>query len=118
MGFFSRFRSRAQSNAKMDDSSPASSSKTAILSTANLFLVLTVLHKCVTDVLSQYTRAHGEPYSAATAAILGELVKVPILVLAITGFEGGSSLGPCIREAARKAPFALALPALAYSIQN
>ena len=41
-----------------------------------VLLGLLVVHKCATDSLSQYTRTTGVAYSATTASILGEAVKV------------------------------------------
>jgi hypothetical protein len=41
-----------------------------------ILLALLVVHKCITDSLSQYTRTTGVAYSATTASILGEAVKV------------------------------------------
>eukprot|EP00613_Pedinella_sp_CCMP2098_P075481 CAMPEP_0171952992 /NCGR_PEP_ID=MMETSP0993-20121228/93739_1 /TAXON_ID=483369 /ORGANISM="non described non described, Strain CCMP2098" /LENGTH=278 /DNA_ID=CAMNT_0012598571 /DNA_START=128 /DNA_END=961 /DNA_ORIENTATION=- len=88
------------------------------VSLPTLLLGLLVVHKCVTDTLSQYTRTSGIPYSANTVAILGEIVKVPLLVVAIGSFEGWSRVGPVLREALQDKPWDLCLPGLAYSAQN
>ena len=83
-----------------------------------LLLGLLVAHKCVTDTLSQYTRTTGTPYSATTVAILGELIKAPILLGAIAVFEGPKRVGPILREAWSDSPGSMCLPGLAYSAQN
>lgn len=84
-----------------------------------LLLGLLVVHKCGTDSLSRFTRSTGVPYSATTVAILGELIKVPILTLAICTFEGGAAgLKPVLKQALTDSPFQLALPGLAYASQN
>lgn len=83
-----------------------------------VLLCLLVIHKCGTDCLSRYTRSSGVPYSATTVAILGEVVKVPILACAIMIFEGKSSVKPILQHALTDAPYSLALPGLAYASQN
>jgi len=90
----------------------------AFMPLSTFFLVLLVGHKCLTDGFSRYTRMSGVPYSATTAAILGEVVKIPVLFVAILIFEGWSGLRPILKEAFTKSPFSLALPGLAYSAQN
>ena len=49
-----------------------------------ILLALLVVHKCATDLLSQYTRTTGVAYSATTASILGEAVKVGFTVMMCT----------------------------------
>jgi len=83
-----------------------------------MFMLLLVAHKCVTDGLSRFTRMSGVPYSATTAAVLGEFVKVPVLLLAVLAFEGPSRVRPVLREAVTDRPFSLSLPGFAYSVQN
>jgi len=78
---------------------------------------LTAIHKCATDGLSRYTRTVGA-YDATTAAFVGEIVKVPVLALAVLAFEGRSRFWPVLRCVVRDQPFELMLPGLAYSIQN
>lgn len=85
---------------------------------STFFLVLMVCHKCLTDGLSRVTRTTGVPYSATTASLLGELVTVPLLLGAVLTFEGRAGLRPVLKSAVKDAPFALALPGLAYSVQN
>jgi len=80
--------------------------------------VLLVGHKCLTDGLSRFTRMSGVPYSGTTAAILGEVVKVPVLLIAVIIFEGWSGLKPILKASVTDSPFSLALPGLAYSAQN
>lgn len=76
------------------------------------------MHKCVTDGLSRYTRTTGVAYSATTVAILGELVKVPILAGAVMTFEGPRRFIPLVKEAMKEEPLKLMLPGLAYASQN
>lgn len=83
-----------------------------------VLLTLMMGHKCLTDGLGRFTRVSGTPYSATGAAILGEVTKVPVLLLAILLFEGRERLGWILRESVRDAPFSLVLPGLAYSSQN
>jgi len=45
-------------------------------------------------------------------------VTVPLLLGAVLTFEGCAGLGPVLKSAIKDAPFALALPGLAYSVQN
>lgn len=82
------------------------------------FLVALVLHKCFTDLISQFTRTTGTPYSATTVAILGEVIKVPLLLAAVAVFEGASRVGPVLRLAVSDEPLGMALPGLAYAAQN
>jgi len=81
-------------------------------------MVLMVGHKCVTDGLSRFTRMSGVPYSASVASILSGFVTVPVLLGAVLAFEGRAGLRKVIKLAVTDSPFALALPGLAYSIQN
>jgi len=90
----------------------------AFLPLSNVLVALIVTHKCACDALSRFTRVTGVPYSASTAAVLGEIVKIPVISLAVLVFEGPSRFMPTVREAITDKPFALALPGLAYSIQN
>jgi len=61
------------------------------VSLPTFLLSLLVVHKCVTDTLSQYTRTTGVPYSANTVAILGEVIKVSSTfcagLMSETGFD-------------------------------
>jgi len=75
-------------------------------------------HKCVVDGLSRFTRVSGVPYSASTAAVLGECLKIPVLSLAVLWFEGRARFLPTLRAAATESPFKLMWPGLAYSVQN
>ena len=75
-----------------------------------VLLSLLVVHKCVTDGLSRFTRMSGVPYSATTASIIGELVKIPILTIAILIFEGKDRIGAIVREAISDSPLLLMLP--------
>jgi len=85
---------------------------------STIFLVLLVVHKCLTDGLSRYTRISGIAYSATTVAILGEVAKVPVHLVSILVFEGKSALHPILRSTITNQPFALAFCGLAYSVQN
>ena len=100
------------------DASAAPSQRWMGLPLPTLLLSLLVVHKCGTDSLSRFTRNTGVPYSATTVAILGEIVKVPVLVVAICTFEGPGRLRPLLRRALSDSPFQLALPGFAYASQN
>jgi len=97
---------------------PLQSRRVAFLPLSQLLLVLVVSHKCATDGLSSFTRTSGVPYSASVVSILGELVTVPVLLGTILAFEGRTGLPKALRLAVSDSPFALALPGLAYSVQN
>jgi len=58
------------------------------------------------------------PYSANVASILSELVTVPVLLGTVLAFEGRAGLQKVLKLALTDSPFSLALPGLAYSIQN
>lgn len=84
-----------------------------------VLFVLLVTHKCATDVLSRYTRmSDGVAISATTISAVSELVKIPILTVAIGIFAGVGRIGPIVKEAVTDKPFVLALPSLAWAIQN
>jgi len=94
------------------------SRRIAFLPLSTLLLVLMVSHKCVTDGLSRFTRRSVVPYSANVASILSELVTVPVLLGTVLAFEGRAGLQKVLKLALTDSPFSLALPGLAYSIQN
>jgi len=96
----------------------ASPAKWAFLPLSTIFITLLVGHKCIVDGLSRFTRVSGVPYSASTAAVLGECVKVPVISVVILFFEGRRGFGKVIRDALTDRPLRLALPGLAYSVQN
>jgi len=95
-----------------------SAKRIAFMPLSTFFLVLLVGHKCLTDGLSRFTRMSGVPYSGTTAAFLGEVVKVPVLLVAILTFEGWSSLRPILKASVTSSPFSLAFLGLAYAAQN
>lgn len=97
-----------------------STSATAVAPKAlqTLLLIVLVLHKSLTDGLSRHTRVNGAPYSATTASILGEVVKVPILIVAILIFEGKEKLIPIVREALADRPFEMCVPSALWAGQN
>ena len=51
-------------------------------------------------------------------AILGELIKVPMLAAAVACFEGPRRVLPVALEALKDRPWQMALPGLMYSAQN
>lgn len=83
-----------------------------------VLLATLVIHKAATDSLGRFTRNTGAEYSATSASILGEFIKVPVLLTAITFFEGPSRVLPILREARDVAPWNLCLPGLAWAVQN
>lgn len=83
-----------------------------------LLLIVLVLHKSLTDGLSRHTRVNGAPYSATTASILGEVIKVPILVVAVVVFEGKEKLLPIVWEALSDRPFEMCVPSALWAGQN
>lgn len=92
--------------------------KVAFLPLSTVLLVLMVSHKCVTDGLSRFTRTSGVPFSANMVSILSEFVTVPVLLGTVLALEGRVGLRKVLKRAVMDTPFALALPGLAYSVQN
>merc|ERR1719291_793138 len=68
--------------------------------------------------MSRWTRLQTS-YSGATVAMVSELIKFPLIALAIANFGGGpSQVVPAFRDAVRKRPFANAWIALCYTFNN
>merc|ERR1719291_1034258 len=68
--------------------------------------------------MSRWTRLQTS-YSGATVAMVSELIKFPLIALAIASFGGGpSQVVPAFRDAVRKRPFANAWIALCYTFNN
>ncbi len=82
-----------------------------------LLLCALVLHKCTTDGLTRWTRLQTD-YSGATVAMMSELVKFPMLTLAIAFIGGGSRMIlPTYRDALSR-PFNNAWISLGYTFNN
>lgn len=83
-----------------------------------LLLVALVLQKCVTDVLTNMTR-RTSTYSATSVALLSEVVKFPLLIVAVAMFGGGwKRVKPTLKATATDKPFSLVWVSLCYSAQN
>lgn len=83
-----------------------------------LLLAALILQKCVTDILTNYSRKQTA-YSATSVALVGEVVKFPLLVVAVIAFGGGAKrVTPVIRGCFTKQPFSLTWVSLCYSVQN
>eukprot|EP00931_Biecheleriopsis_adriatica_P048117 TRINITY_DN27792_c0_g1_i1.p1 TRINITY_DN27792_c0_g1~~TRINITY_DN27792_c0_g1_i1.p1 ORF type:complete len:431 (-),score=93.75 TRINITY_DN27792_c0_g1_i1:91-1383(-) len=84
-----------------------------------LLVVAAVLQKCTADGLTWYTRTNAAiSYSGASVTILSELLKFPVLVVAIALFDSPRSIVSTFRSAATRAPFLLAWVGAAYAVQN
>jgi len=82
-----------------------------------ILLVALVLHKCASDLLTRYTRVQGA-YSINTVAIMSEVMKLPLILGAISTIGGGAKeIAPVFREAVSK-PFANVWISLAYTFNN
>jgi len=83
-----------------------------------LLLVCLVMHKTATDGLTRYTRMSTD-YSGSTVAIMSEIVKFPLIGLAIATLGGGSKeIWPTFKAAITSKPFANAWIALCYTFNN
>jgi len=83
-----------------------------------LLLVALVLQKCVTDVLTNLTR-RTSTYSATSVALLSEVAKFPLLIVAVALFGGGwKRVAPTLRNTVSDRPFSLVWVSLCYSVQN
>jgi len=83
-----------------------------------LLLLALILQKCVTDVLTNYTRKQTT-YSATSASLLSEVAKFPLLLVAVMVFGGGRKrVVPTVKDACTEQPFSLLGVSLCYSVQN
>jgi len=83
-----------------------------------LLLACLILQKCVTDVLTNLTRRETT-YSATSVALLSEVVKFPLLIVAVIVFGGGvKRIMPTVKGTVTNKPFSLTWVSLCYSIQN
>jgi len=82
-----------------------------------ILLICLILHKCASDILTRYTRVQGA-YSINTVAIMSEVMKLPLILGAISTIGGGTKeIMPVFREAVSK-PFANVWISLAYTFNN
>lgn len=82
-----------------------------------LILVLLVIHKALCDGLASFTRGASN-YNGGSVALVSEIVKYPILAVAIAVYGGGARrIGETLREV-RTAPLNLWWIALCYAINN
>ena len=105
-----------------DGGSPASSARplTAWITAhrSSLLLVALIAHKCATDGLTRWTRVQGA-YSGSTVAIMSEVVKFPLIALAIGTLGGGyQNVLPVLRDTVRSKPFSNAWIGLCYTFNN
>jgi len=90
-----------------------------VLAVLLLIVVCLVAQKCLADSLTWYSRSHGTTsYSGLSVAIWCEVVKYPLLAVAISIFESPSKVLPTFRAAAIQAPLALCWVGAAYAAQN
>jgi len=83
-----------------------------------LVVALLVLQKCATDGLTWYTRTRGSvPYSGSSAALLSEMLKFPVMAVAIAVSESPGRVLPTFQNATRNI-WVLAWVAAAYAAQN
>jgi UDP-sugar transporter A1/2/3 len=83
-----------------------------------LLLIALVVQKCVTDVLTNLTRRQAT-YSVTSVALLSEVVKFPLLIVAVAMFGGGrKKIVPTLKATVTDRPFSLVGVSLCYSIQN
>lgn len=83
-----------------------------------LLLVCLIVHKCATDGLTRWTRVHGS-YSGATVAVMSEVVKLPLIAIAVASFGGGPrQVVPIFKQAFTRTPFANAWISLCYTFNN
>jgi UDP-sugar transporter A1/2/3 len=76
-----------------------------------------VAHKCASDLLTRYTRVQGA-YSITTVAIMSEVMKIPLILTAISTMGGGpGQIVPVFREAISK-PFGNVWISLCYTFNN
>eukprot|EP00929_Paragymnodinium_shiwhaense_P051486 TRINITY_DN25900_c0_g1_i1.p1 TRINITY_DN25900_c0_g1~~TRINITY_DN25900_c0_g1_i1.p1 ORF type:complete len:426 (+),score=72.08 TRINITY_DN25900_c0_g1_i1:91-1368(+) len=85
-----------------------------------IMLALLVLQKCATDGLTWYTRAYkvGGGFSASTAAFVGEILKFPVLAVAISIARSPGAVLTTFRDAVTKAPLLNCWMGAAYAGQN
>ena len=82
-----------------------------------ILLICLVLHKCASDILTRYTRVQGA-YSINTVAIMSEVMKLPLILGAISTIGGGpKEIVPVFREAVSK-PFGNVWISLGYTFNN
>mgnify|MGYP003683806271 CR=1 FL=1 len=82
-----------------------------------LLLIALVVHKCTTDGLTRWTRLQTS-YSGATVAVLSEVFKFPLIILAVAALGGGpGQILPVFREAISK-PLGNCWIALCYTFNN
>lgn len=83
-----------------------------------LLLTALVLQKCVTDILTNLTR-RTSTYSATSVALLSEIAKFPLLIVAVAMFGGGwRNVKPTLKATVQDKPFSLVWVSLCYSAQN
>jgi UDP-sugar transporter A1/2/3 len=112
--FVLRYRSRTSTAAKSD-------AKGVTLNVGPSFalalLATVVVHKSATDCLTNWTRQQTV-YSGLTAAILTEVVKLPMVLIGIAVSDGVAMVGPTFLLVFTDKPYITAFIALMYSVQN
>ncbi|CAK9045635.1 UDP-N-acetylglucosamine transporter (Golgi UDP-GlcNAc transporter) (Solute carrier family 35 member A3) [Durusdinium trenchii] len=84
-----------------------------------LLIMILVAQKCSADALTWYTRAKQHvPYSGSNVALLSEVFKFPVLMLAVSIFNSPKQVLPTIRAAFTESPFTMWWLGLLYAVQN
>lgn len=112
-------RGGAAPSASMPTPEPLTGFKGWLLKNRTLLLLIAlVVQKCVTDVLTNLTRRQAT-YSVTSVALLSEVVKFPLLIVAVAMFGGGrKKIVPTLKATVTDRPFSLVGVSLCYSIQN
>eukprot|EP00930_Biecheleria_cincta_P047465 TRINITY_DN32911_c0_g1_i1.p1 TRINITY_DN32911_c0_g1~~TRINITY_DN32911_c0_g1_i1.p1 ORF type:complete len:500 (-),score=84.02 TRINITY_DN32911_c0_g1_i1:68-1567(-) len=86
---------------------------------AVLIVLVLIAQKCLADGLTWHTKARlGMVYSGADVTLVSEILKFPLLAVAIAAFCSPSSVVPTFRTAATEKPFAMVWVGAAYAAQN
>lgn len=84
-----------------------------------LLIPTLVLQKCSADALTWFTRAkYHMAYSGSNVTLVSEVLKFPILMVAVVIFNSRQDLWPTIRAALTESPFAMWWVGLLYAVQN
>ncbi|CAJ1370686.1 unnamed protein product [Effrenium voratum] len=84
-----------------------------------MLLVALVLQKCGADALTWFTKAHLQlPYSGSNVSLISEVLKPPLILLALASFQSAHSLGPTMAAAVSQSPLAMWWMGLLYAAQN
>jgi len=82
-----------------------------------ILVVVAVLQKCAADSLTWGTRAAGATYSGSSVALVSEILKFPVMAVAVAVSESPSRVGPVIKSAFAM-DWKIFLIGFAYAAQN